>query len=69
METRVYTKEVIKKAEPGSPIPFRMEDKPIGGMIIDDYLGYYTPHYNINKNIKDFDYNQIYTTKKPPIER
>lgn len=69
METRVYTKEIIKKAEPGSPIPFRMEDKPIGGMIIDDYLGYYTPHYNINKNIKDFVNNQIYTTKNPPIER
>ena len=69
METRVYTKEMIKKAEPGSPIPFRMEDKPIGGMIIDDYLGYYTPHYNINKNIKDFVNNQIYITKKPPIER
>lgn len=69
METRVYTKEIIKKAEPGSPIPFRMEDKPIGGMIIDDYLGYYTPHYNINKNIKDFVNNQIYTTNKSPIGR
>lgn len=69
METNVYTKEVLRKAEPGSPIPFRMEDKPIGGMIIDDYLGYYMPHYNINKNIKDFVNNQIYTTKKPPIER
>ena len=69
METRVYTKEIIKKAEPGSPIPFRMEDKPIGGMIIDDYLGYYTPHYNINKNIKELINDKIYTTKKPPIER
>lgn len=69
METRVYTKEIIKKAEPGSPIPFRMEDKPIGGTIIDDYLGFYAPDYNINKNIKDFVNNQIYTTKKPPIER
>ena len=66
METRVYTKEVLRKAEPGSQIPFRMEDKPIGGMIIDDYLGYYTPNYNINKNIKDFVNNQTFTTKKPP---
>ena len=69
METRVYTKEVLRKAEPGSPIPFRMEDKPMGGMIIDDYLDFYMPNYNINNNIKDFVNNQIYTTKKPPIER
>ena len=69
METRVYTKEVIKKAEPGSQIPFIIEDKPIGGMIIDDYLDYYMPNYNINKNIKDFVNNQTFTTKKPPIGR
>lgn len=69
METRVYTKEIIKKAEPGSPIPFRMEDKPIGGTIIDDYLDYDIPHYNINKNIKDFINNKTYTTKEPPIGR
>ena len=69
METNVYTKEVLRKAEPGSQIPFRMEDKPIGGMIIDDYLNYDMPHYNINNNIKDFVNNQIYTTKKPPIGR
>lgn len=63
METRVYTKEVIKKAEPGSQIPFIIEDKPVGGMIIDDYLDYYMPHYNINNNIKDLVNNKIYTTK------
>lgn len=67
METKVYTKEVIRKAEPGSPIPFRMEDKPIGGTIIDDYLDYYTPHYNINNNIKDLVNSKLYTTKEQPI--
>ena len=67
METKVYTKEVIRKAEPGSQIPFRMEDKPIGGMIINDYLDYDMPHYNINNNIKDLINNKLYTTKEPPI--
>ena len=67
METKVYTKEVIRKAEPGSQIPFRMEDRPIGGMIINDYLDYDMPHYNINNNIKDLINNKLYTTKEPPI--
>lgn len=63
METKVYTKEVIRKAEPGSQIPFRMEDKPIGGMIMHDYLDYDMLDYNINKNIKDFVNNKMYTTE------
>jgi hypothetical protein len=69
METKVYTKEVIRKAEPGSQIPFRMEDKPIGGMIINDYLDYDMPQYNINNNIKDLVNSKLYTTKNPPIGR
>ena len=69
METKVYTKEVVRKAEPGSQIPFRMEDKPIGGMIINDYLDYDMPHYNINNNIKDFINNKLYTTKEPPYRK
>ena len=44
METRVYTKEVLKNAGPGSQMSFIIEDKPVGGMIIDDYLDFYMPH-------------------------
>lgn len=68
METKVYTKSVIKKPRgEDSTLPFSLEDEPVRDMIINDYLDYDTPHYNINNNIKDFINNKLYTTKEPPI--
>ena len=68
METKVYTRTVMKKPRgKDSTLPFSIEDEPIRDMIIDDYLDYDMPHYNINNNIKDFINNKLYTTKEPPI--
>ena len=68
METKVYTKSVIKKPRgEDSTLPFSLEDEPVRDMIINDYLDYDMPHYNINNNIKDFINNKLYTTKEPPI--
>ena len=68
METKVYTRTVIKKPRgEDSTLPFSLEDEPVRDMIINDYLDYDIPHYNINKNIKDFINNKLYTTKEPPI--
>ena len=70
METKVYTKSVIKKPRgEDSTLPFSLEDEPVRDMIIHDYLDYDMPHYNINNNIKDFINNKLYTTKEPPIGR
>ena len=67
METKVYTKSVIKKPRgEDSTLPFSLEDEPVRDMIINDYLDYDMPHYNINNNIKEL-INKIYTTKEPPI--
>ena len=68
METKVYTKSVIKKPRgEDSTLPFSLEDEPVRDIIINDYLDYDMPHYNINNNIKDFINNKLYTTKEPPI--
>lgn len=68
METKVYTRTVIKKPRgEDSTLPFSLEDEPVRDMIINDYLDYDMPHYNINNNIKDFINNKLYTTKEPPI--
>ena len=68
METKVYTRTVMKKPRGGdSTLPFSLEDEPVRDMIINDYLDYDMPHYNINNNIKDLINNKLYTTKEPPI--
>ena len=68
METKVYTRSVIKKPRSkDSSLPFSLEDEPVRDMIINDYLDYDMPHYNINNNIKDLINNKLYTTKEPPI--
>ena len=68
METKVYTRSVIKKPRSkDSSLPFSLEDEPVRDMIINDYLDYDMPNYNINNNIKDLINNKLYTTKEPPI--
>ena len=68
METKVYTRTVMKKPRgEDSTLPFSLEDEPVRDMIINDYLDYDMPHYNINNNIKDLINNKLYTTKEPPI--
>lgn len=76
METKMYAREVIKKTEPGSKVPFTIEDKPIRDRVITDYLDSYEYPENINTNIKELFNNNMkelinktYTTKKPPIGR
>ena len=73
METKMYAREVIKKTEPGSKVPFTIEDKPIRDRVITDYLDSYEYPENINTNIKELFNNNMkelinktYTTKKPP---
>lgn len=70
METKVYTRTVMKEPRgKDSTLPFSLEDEPIRDMIIPKHLDYDMPHYNINKNIKDFINNKTFTTKEPPIGR
>ena len=73
METKMYAREVIRKTEPGSKVPFTIEDKPIRDRVITDYLDSYEYPENINTNIKELFNNNMkelinktYTTKKPP---
>ena len=76
METKVYAREVIRKTEPGSKVPFTIEDEPIRDRVITDYLDRHAHPESINNNIKElFDnnmkeiINKTYTTKKPPTGR